>query len=53
MDAINDLTRLATAGLFALNLWFIRGAFQDLKDLRERQGEHGERIARLEGAQEK
>lgn len=55
LASLSDLTRLATAGLFAVTLYFVRGALQELRDLRH--GVYGpkginERLARLEGAKE-
>ncbi len=50
--AVADLARLATVGMFALNMYFLRDVYREFKELRTTSEKHGERIARLEGAQE-
>lgn len=53
MNAVTDLTRLLTVGGLGVNIWFIKGAFQELKELRNDvhgKGGLSERLARIEGA---
>ncbi len=51
VNALSDLTRLATASMFAVVLYFIRGVLQSFEKLKEDvhgSGGINERLARVE-----
>ena len=46
---VRDITQLANAVAWGISLFFLRDIYREFRDMRNTVGEHGERIAKIEG----